>query len=55
MRKKQMERFIAEANIENFRRRLHETTDDKARALLTELLHAEESKLAALMTPPEDQ
>ena len=52
MTDKKTERFIALANIELFRRRLHDTTDQTTRTLLTRLLWDEEAKLAALQSPP---
>lgn len=53
MRERAMQIFIAQANIENFRRRLRDATDEATRLLITELLRTEETKLAALQAPPE--
>jgi hypothetical protein len=42
-----MDRFIARANIDNFRDRLRSETDQTVRSLLHKLLVKEEDKLAA--------
>lgn len=55
MREKSIEQFIAETNIENFRRRLINAPDEQTRALLTDLLRAEEAKLIALKKTSEAQ
>lgn len=55
MRKKSVEEFIAETNIESFRSRLINAPDEQVRALLTDLLRAEEAKLIALKKSSEVQ
>jgi hypothetical protein len=47
-------RFVISQNIGRFRRLLAIGCDDVARAVLTELLVAEEHKLAELDMPPGD-
>jgi Ser-tRNA(Ala) deacylase AlaX len=44
-----MKRFIAEANIEHFRRKLAEESDPKKRAIIQRLLDEEQEKLAAIL------
>ena len=46
------DRFVINQNIERFRRLLTNGCDDLARNILTELLAAEEDRLAKLETPP---
>jgi hypothetical protein len=48
------DRFVIGQNIERFRRLLANGCDDVARAVLTELLMAEEDKLARLDRPSDD-
>lgn len=48
------DRFVISQNIERFRRLLANGSDDLARTILTELLAAEEHKLARLNAPPDD-
>jgi hypothetical protein len=47
------DRFVVSQNIERFRRLLANGCGDGARAVLTELLAAEEAKLASLGETPE--
>jgi hypothetical protein len=49
------DRFVIGQNIERFRRLLANGGDDLARTILTELLEAEEHKLARLKAPPDDE
>jgi len=49
-----MERFIAQANIERFRRLLAEEIDENSRATLLYLLTREERKLASLAGSTEE-
>jgi hypothetical protein len=48
-----MDKTIARLNIEHFRRKLADESDDKQRSTLLSLLAEEEAKLAALTDPPE--
>ena len=43
-----MEKFVARANIEHFRRKLAAETDETKRQALARLLSEEEAKLASL-------
>jgi TnpA family transposase len=43
-----MDKFVAKANIEHYRRKLAEETDDTKRQTLARLLAEEETKLASL-------
>lgn len=43
-----MDKFVAKANIEHFRRKLATETDEAKRQILTRLLAEEEAKLASL-------
>ncbi len=46
-----MDKTVAHLNIEHFRRRLAEETDDAKRQMLLRLLAEEEAKLSALLRP----
>jgi hypothetical protein len=50
-----MDRFVAKANIEHYRRKLATETDDAKRQLLARLLAEEEAKLASLGHAPSEQ
>ncbi len=47
-----MDRTVARLNIEHYRKRLAEETDETRRQTLPRLLAEEEAKLAALMGQP---
>ena len=47
-----MDRFVAKANIEHYRRKLATETDSAKRQLLARLLAEEEAKLASLNQTP---
>jgi hypothetical protein len=47
-----MDKFVAQHNIEHFRKRLAEETDETKRQMLVRLLAEEEAKLATLMSTP---
>lgn len=53
MAENETEKFIAQTNIDNFRRRLYEASDETTRAVLIKLLRDEEAKLAALFAKPQ--
>jgi hypothetical protein len=48
-----MDKFVARANIEHFRRKLTAETDETKRQTLARLLAEEEAKLASLMDDPQ--
>ena len=49
-----MDRFIAEANIKHFKRRLAEETDPNKRKVLQDMLEAEKAALAELIQQKKD-
>jgi hypothetical protein len=48
-----MDKFVARANIEHFRRKLAAETDETKRQALVRLLAEEEAKLASLTNDPQ--
>jgi hypothetical protein len=48
-----MDRFVAKANIEHFRRKLAQETNETERQKLMRLLAEEEAKLASIEKPPD--
>ena len=48
-----MDKFVAKANIEHYRRKLAQETDETKRQVLATLLAEEEAKLASLMVDPQ--
>jgi hypothetical protein len=48
-----MDKFVARANIEHFRRKLAAETDETKRQALMRLLAEEEAKLASLTNDPQ--
>ena len=48
-----MDKFVAKANIEHYRRKLAQETDETKRQVLATLLAEEEAKLASLMADPQ--
>ena len=48
-----MDKFVARANIEHFRRKLAAETDETKRQALARLLAEEEGKLASLTDDPQ--
>ncbi len=48
-----MDKFVAKANIEHFRRKLAAETDETKRQALARLLAEEEDKLASLADDPQ--
>ena len=48
-----MDKFVAKANIEHYRERLAQETDDSKRQVLTRLLDEEEAKLQSLPDVPQ--
>jgi hypothetical protein len=43
-----MDKFVAKANIDHFRRKLAQATDENERQTLTRLLSEDEAKLASI-------
>jgi hypothetical protein len=48
-----MDKFVAKANIEHYRRKLAQETDETKRQVLARLLAEEEAKLASLTNDPQ--
>jgi len=48
-----VDKFVARANIDHFRKQLAEETDEAKRRVLLRLLAEEEAKLAALTNTPQ--
>jgi hypothetical protein len=48
-----MDKFVAKANIEHYREKLAQETDDSKRQVLTRLLDEEEAKLQSLTDVPQ--
>jgi hypothetical protein len=48
-----MDKFVAKANVEHYRRKLVQETDETKRQVLARLLAEEEAKLASLTDDPQ--